>query len=277
MGRSRGKRRNSTQRSDASGIVLGSLTHVGMVRSSNQDAYCALLAPNAPQGSDALLAVADGMGGHQAGEVASTMAIQGLVQRLSNQGAGDATPVTEPRLPALLGDVISQVNAEVSQAALRPETRGMGTTLTAGLLLGETLFLEHVGDSRAYRWREGQLELLTRDDSLVQWLVTQGQLDPEEAFRHPLSNQLLAALDGRPEDPTTSSVVALQRGDRLLFCSDGLSGFLRTEQIAASLAAGRKAPEETRSLVEQVKALQQAEASLHIQSDNISVVLVQID
>ena len=131
-GRGKGRR-------DGTDLTLGSLTHVGMVRSANQDAYCAMLAPNAPLETDALLAVADGMGGHQAGEVASTMAIKGLVRHLSSPGVGDVTPLPGGGHANLLREVIEKVNVEVSQAALRPETRGMGTTQVHSLAVGRQM------------------------------------------------------------------------------------------------------------------------------------------
>ena len=117
-------------------VALGSLTHVGMVRSANQDAYGAILAPNTPPGIDALLAVADGMGGHQAGEVASAMAIQGLVRHLSPTDAQNVTPLPQGKQADSLGDILQQVNGEIFQAAQRPQTQGMGTTFTVAMISG---------------------------------------------------------------------------------------------------------------------------------------------
>ncbi len=157
------KKGHKSVRNTHSAITLGSLTHVGMKRSSNEDSYCALVGANSPPGTDALLAVADGMGGHQAGEVASALAIQGLVNRLSCEGRGETTPVGGPRYDAHLVRAVQEANAEIHRGAGRPECRGMGTTLTAALLVGSTLFVAHVGDSRAYLLRNGRLQQLTRD------------------------------------------------------------------------------------------------------------------
>ena len=150
MGRSKENRGSKGSKGDEVGVTLGSQTHVGMKRAANQDAYCAILAPSTPPGTDALLAVADGMGGHQAGEVASAMAIQGLVRRLSPQNAGGTTPLPKENRPAFLGGVVQQVNADIHQAGQRPETQGMGTTLTMALRAGSSLSIAHVGDSRVY-------------------------------------------------------------------------------------------------------------------------------
>ena len=235
MSRSKGNRRRKASRSDGAGLALGSLTHVGMARSSNQDAYCAILAPNAPLGTDALLAVADGMGGHQAGEVASTMAIRGLVRHLSSPGAEDVTPLPGGGHANLLREVMERVNAEVHQAAARPETRGMGTTLTVTLLAGSSLTIGHVGDSRVYLQRNGQLRQLSKDHSWVAEEVARGALTPEEARTHRRRNILMRAMGTAPRVEVDTLVAEVEEGDTLLLCSDGLHSLVTDGEIAHML------------------------------------------
>ncbi|MFC1935201.1 Stp1/IreP family PP2C-type Ser/Thr phosphatase [Chloroflexota bacterium] len=239
-----------------------------MTRSSNQDAYCAILAPNAPSGVDALLAVADGMGGHQAGEVASTMAIQGLVQRLSNQGPGEESPTPGDRHAALLSEVIQQVNAEVHQAASQPETRGMGSTLTVALLAGSSLAIGHVGDSRAYLLRNGQLQQLTRDHSWVAEEVARGALTPEEARTHRRRNLVTRAIGTSPQITVDVIALDMEVGDTLLLCSDGLHSLVVDEEIAGILTE-QSPSSAAQTLVDRANALGG--------KDNITVVIARVE
>ena len=211
-------------------LVLGSLTHVGMVREVNQDSFCALLAPNAPLGADALLAVADGMGGHAAGDVASRLAIQQLVASLSapsGNSAGDASG-NEDRLR----EAVALGNSKVFQASEKPEYHGMGTTMTAALITGDTANLVQVGDSRAYLLRDGEFKQITRDHNWVAEQVAAGALTPEEAKTHPRRNVLTRAVGTGPGVDMDSGAVTLKDGDVLLLCSDGLHGLVRDEEMA---------------------------------------------
>ena len=250
-------------------IKLGSLTHVGMVRSANQDAYCALLAPNAPAGTDALLAVADGMGGHKAGEVASTIAIHELKKRLSEEfGKKGTSSIDEQQRATVLGDVIQQVNAEVHRAAATPETQGMGTTLTAAIVSGSTLTLGHVGDSRAYLWRSGQLHQISNDHSWVAEEVAKGALPAEALRSHPQRNILTRAIGTAPKVEVDLRMTSLQEGDVLLLCSDGLHGLVDDEEMARTLA--EQSPDSAaKTMVERANALGG--------NDNITIVLARMD
>ncbi|MFQ6026213.1 MAG: Stp1/IreP family PP2C-type Ser/Thr phosphatase [Dehalococcoidia bacterium] len=207
-----------------------------MKRSSNQDAHCALLGPNAPPGTDALIVVADGMGGHQAGEIASNLAIQGLLRRLSRPDGGEHTIPGPSRMDSVLAKIVRDVNEEVNRGAGRPETRGMGTTLTAGILLGNRLFLAHVGDSRGYLFRNRQLKQLTRDHSWVAEEVARGALTPQQAQEHPRRNILTRALGVSPSVEVDHGGIEVQEGDVFLICSDGLHGLVSDEAIAQTLA-----------------------------------------
>ncbi len=249
-------------------ITLGSLTHVGMTRSANQDAYSAILAPNAPPGTDALLAVADGMGGHQAGEVASAMAIQGLAQRHSPRGTGNVTPMPQQNWSAFLGDVIQQLNAEIFQAGKQPQTQGMGTTLTVALLAGSSLAVAHVGDSRLYLLRNGRLQQLSKDHSWVAEEVARGAFTPEEARTHPRRNILTQALGTTPTVQVDTSDVPIQEGDTLLLCSDGLHSLVTDQEIAQILAS--ESPQAaSQALVDRANSLGG--------NDNVTVIVARLE
>ncbi len=268
MSHSSGKGRDKASGGEGAALTLGSLTHVGMTRSANQDAYCAILAPNAPLGVEALLAVADGRGGHQAGEVASGMAIRGLVRLLSSQGDRETNPIGGGRLPGILGEVIQQVNGEVNQAAGRPETRGMGSTLTVALVAGSSMVLGHVGDSRAYLLRNGQMRQVSQDHSWVAEEVARGALSPEEARTHRRRNILTRAMGVAPRVEVDTLVTEVEEGDTLLLCSDGLHSLVTDEEIARVL--GEKAPQPAcQALVDRANAMGG--------NDNITVVVVRVD
>jgi protein phosphatase len=190
----------------------------GLIRGNNQDSVYA---------GPRLLAVADGMGGHAAGDVASKVVIAAL------EHLDDDTPS---------GDLLQQLREAVFDGSehLReviresPQLEGMGTTLTAILFAGGRLGLCHVGDSRAYLVRDGQLSQITHDDTFVQTLIDDGRITPEEANSHPQRSLLLRALNGQEVEPDLSMREA-RAGDRYLLCSDGLSGVVSEETLAEAL------------------------------------------
>ena len=197
-------------------LVAGVATDVGRVREGNEDAY--LIEPP-------LYAVADGMGGAKAGEVASQLALQ-TVAELQRSGG------------ARLEDEVVAANTVVhARAGEDPRFAGMGTTLTAAVASAEALHLAHVGDSRAYLHRAGALRQLTRDHTLVDRMVQAGEISREEADVHPHRNVLLRALGTEPSVDVESLDVGLLEGDRVLLCSDGLTTMVTEEQIAAILEA----------------------------------------
>ena len=210
----------------ASSLTLGSLTHVGMKRAANEDSHCALVGINAPPGSDALLAVADGMGGHAAGEVASAMAIQGIRSRLSRDGLGEAAQPGPADYERLMKQAVQDLNSEVRTAAEQPATLGMGTTLTAALILGPLVIISHVGDSRAYLFRSGRMQQLSRDHSWVAEEVARGAITESEAREHPRRNILTRALGVATDVEVDTSASELEEGDVLRLCSDGLHGLV---------------------------------------------------
>lgn len=197
---------------------LAEASHEGRVRDHNEDR--ALAGPD-------VIAVADGMGGASAGEVAADMA----VERVASLGA----PVTGTEL----ADAIERANAEIFAAAgADPAKAGMGTTITAGAIEDGTLEVAHVGDSRAYLWRDGDLEQVTNDHSVVAELVRRGTLTPEEASRHPHRNVITRALGAEEQVEVDRMSLDLRPGDVVLLCSDGLTGHLSDDQIVTVLREG---------------------------------------
>jgi serine/threonine protein phosphatase PrpC len=190
----------------------------GLVRSNNQDSVYA---------GPRLLALADGMGGHAAGEVASKVVIASLAP-LDDDEPGDD-------LLSQLRESVQQGNSAIAElVANDPDLDGMGTTLTAVLFSGSKLGLVHVGDSRAYLFRNGQLTQITRDDSFVNELLEQGRITEEEAATHPQRSLLLKALTGHEVEPSLT-VREARAGDRYLLCSDGLSGMVSNETLTETI------------------------------------------
>src|SRR5918992_2284508 len=190
----------------------------GLIRDGNQDSVYA---------GPRLLAVADGMGGMAAGDVASNIVI-GAIAPLDEDVPGDA-------LVDALRHAVSAANQQLRATVdANPHLEGMGTTLTATLFSGSKIGMVHIGDSRAYLLRDGEFSQITKDDTYVQMLVDEGRISAEEASSHPQRSLLTRALDGRDAEPEYS-VREVRAGDRYLLCSDGLSGVVSGETIAATL------------------------------------------
>jgi serine/threonine protein phosphatase PrpC len=193
-------------------------TEVGLVRGSNQDSMFA---------GDRLLAVADGMGGMAAGDVASRLAIEAMGP-LDEEFAGND-------LLTALRTAVSDANRRIrDEVEADPAKLGMGTTLTAILFSGDRIGLVHIGDSRAYLLRGEEFGQITRDDTYVQLLVEEGRITLDEAASHPQRSLVSRVLQGQPTDPVYS-VTAARAGDRYLLCSDGLSSVLRAETIEEAM------------------------------------------
>jgi protein phosphatase len=197
---------------------------VGLVRQNNQDSGYA--GPH-------LLVIADGMGGHAGGDVASSLAI-GELAPLDGEshGSDDALAHLERAVRSAHAELLARVEEE-------PQLAGMGTTVTALLRAGNRLALAHIGDSRAYLLRDGVLAQITKDHTFVQTLVDDGRLTPEEAEHHPQRSVLMRVLSDIVEDPEPDFSMRESRvGDRYLLCSDGLSGVVSFETLQETLAAG---------------------------------------
>ncbi len=201
-------------------LALRYLAHseIGLVRKNNQDSAYA---------SPTMLMVADGMGGAAAGDLASAIAISQLAQ------ADAAHPTGDAMLPAAEA-AISRASAVISDlVATDPSLDGMGSTVCGVIFDGEQLALANVGDSRAYRYRDGQLARLSRDHSWVQSLIDEGRITEAEALEHPHRSLILKVVNGQPQHTPDLELVDVAAGDRLLICSDGLCGMVTDEVIAA--------------------------------------------
>jgi PPM family protein phosphatase len=229
---------------------VAGLTDTGRKRRRNEDAYVV---------QTPLFAVADGMGGPQAGEVASRLAAAAL-EESSIGGSG------ERKVAQLIQEANRRVHAAATEDAARA---GMGTTMTVALVEDGTVAIGHVGDSRAYRWREGGLEQLTEDHSLVGELLRSGKLSPEEARIHPQRNVITRAVGNDPDVDVDTYTIETRTGDVFLLCSDGLFSMVDDEQISATLLKHRDDLDTAvRTLVQQ--ALEGGG------EDNITVVAFQI-
>jgi protein phosphatase len=194
-------------------------TDVGLRRSSNQDSGYA--------GSH-LIAVADGMGGAAAGDLASATAMN--IVRTLDREVGDDDP------QALLLQAVRDANRRLGEiAAADPSVEGMGTTLEAMLWTGEKFVTAHIGDSRTYRLRDGELTQLSHDHSFVQSLVDEGRITPEEARVHPHRSLIQRVMIGRPDNDPDIATVEGRAGDRYLLCSDGLTDMVTDADIAPAL------------------------------------------
>ncbi len=203
-----------------------SRTHVGLVRENNEDA----LLVREPY----LFAVADGMGGYAAGEIASRSTIKAFEAATHSLRHEQG----EQSIRATMLEAFDKANTHVYKMAVSNDAyTGMGTTMTALYLPGDgTACCCHVGDSRLYLYREHKLRQLTRDHTLVEDLHAQGKITAEEAFVHPQRHILLRALGVYEQVQADFFTFSLQEGDRLLLCSDGLSDMLREDEISAILA-----------------------------------------
>jgi PPM family protein phosphatase len=207
---------------------------VGLVREGNEDSAYA---------GPRLLAVADGMGGHAAGEVASALTIASMAGLDSSQPGGD--------MLTALSSAVTTANTRLQEKILaNPAVEGMGTTLTALLWSDGHAAVCHIGDSRGYLLREGELYQITHDHTLVQSLVDEGRISADDVSTHPQRSLLLRALDGRSVAEPDLSVHEGQLGDRYLLCSDGLSGVVSDETLRDTLSAFEDPDAATRQLID---------------------------
>jgi serine/threonine protein phosphatase PrpC len=234
-------------------VRVGARTDVGRVREGNEDSYMV---------HDPLYAVADGMGGHQGGEVASSTALEHL-ERIAEE------PISEDSGSARLADVVREANRVVyEKAAGDPGLSGMGTTLTAVVAAGPLIHLAHVGDSRAYLLRHGELSLLTEDHTVVNRLVREGRITPQEAEIHPQRSILMRALGVDEQIDVDEATHEVRAGDRLLLCSDGLTGMVGESEILAILG-GEEDPQ--RAADRLVEVANEAGGA-----DNITAVVIDV-
>ena len=237
-------------------IVWGAATHVGMLRQSNEDAFAA---------QADMFVVADGMGGHNAGEVASALAVKGMRDAAASGFASAESVVA----------AINAANAAIHLASGGPsDQRGMGTTLTAVVPLAATasepqrMVVANVGDSRVYLWRGGELKQVSADHSYVQELLSEGFISAAEARVHPRRNIVTRALGIEGDVSADSWTLPMLVGDRYVLCSDGLVDEVDDEQIASILRASSDAQLAADTLV--------AAANANGGRDNVTVVVVDV-
>ena len=233
-------------------------TDVGVVRSGNEDNY--LMMPDR-----ALFIVADGMGGHAAGEVASEMAVRIITQQL-----GEVRGLGEVEAAERIREAIREANALIFDRTLTEhDKRGMGTTATALQLMGPRYLIGQVGDSRAYLLREGRLVQLTKDHSYVQEQVDSGYLSPEEARTHPYSNVITRCVGANEDVVPDTYIGTLHPGDLFLLASDGLTGMIDDPRLQELLDSSPEPQELTDLLITEANRL----GGL----DNITVIVVRVD
>ena len=232
-------------------------THVGMRRQANEDRYA--IVPEL-----GLYLVADGMGGHKAGQVASQLAAEGSIRAI------DALQGASVSLAERLRHAVSCANREIFTAAqAKPELSGMGTTFVGMLFGGERLALAHVGDSRAYLLRQGRLRGLTDDHSIVGELLRRHEISEADAAQHPHRHVLTRALGVRPRTEPDLAEMTPQEGDVFILCSDGLTGHVDDGEIAERVGAQEDLQAAANDLVDAANA----EGG----QDNITVLLVRYE
>lgn len=264
-------------------------THPGQVYQINQDKVFAAIRPAGQGKSGGLFIVADGMGGHQAGEIASEIAVQTLRQELAwfleNNEMEDTRP-SKPRtghttvldgtadMPMMhrLRIAIERANQSIAgYSQNNPDEAGnLGTTITCALIDEDTAVIANVGDSRTYVLRDNQLRQVTEDHSYVAQLVREGQLALQDVFTHPRRNVITRSLGNRPDVEVDVWVETLQDGDRLLLCSDGLWEMVHDPSTIAEIVGASDSPKST---VEQLIIAANRGGGM----DNIGVVVVHVE
>lgn len=231
------------------------MTHVGLVRKENEDNF--LVYPER-----GIFAVADGMGGHVGGQIASSLAVQVLDRELAQ--------VHFSLHPAdLLHNALLRANDVIFQRGQEPQLHGMGTTLTAAVLYGERLFIAHIGDSRAYLCRQGKITQLTQDHSLVNELFQNGGITHAEAQNHPQRNILTRALGTQSAPLIDDFSLPVHPGDYLLLSTDGLHNHVQPEDLESILVQPNAPDDKLRQMVKMALA--------RGGSDNVTVVLVKYE
>jgi len=252
------------------------LTDPGMLRENNEDSSF-VLETSLPAKRDMLslgiYIVADGMGGHRAGEIASQMAVRIISDTLLERFK-ETDYVKSPSL--LIKEAFKKANAEIyASASGNPQMSSMGTTVTLGLRLDDRLYLGHVGDSRAYLIRKGEIKQLTEDHSVVAQLLRAGMITPAEAKTHPDQGKIFRCLGNADEVAVDTysqrgkkDNLILQNGDSLIFCTDGLTIHVTDDEILGCVQKGNDAKSTCRDLI--------LMANLRGGEDNISLIVVKV-
>lgn len=239
-------------------ITCAGRTDVGIIRSGNEDNF--LMLPDR-----GIFVVADGMGGHAAGEVASEMAV-----RIIGRELGSLKGLADEAVAERVRTAIRTANQSIFERTLTEhDKRGMGTTVTSLVLFGTRFLIGQVGDSRCYVLRDGRFTQVTKDHSYVQEQVDAGYLTPEQARTHPYSNVITRCVGANADVMPDVYVGGVHPGDHFLLASDGLTGMLEDPQLAEVLASGRPPEEQVNQLIE--------DANRRGGLDNITAIVVRID
>lgn len=233
-------------------------TDVGRIREVNQDyIFCSM----EPVGKlPNLFLVADGMGGHKAGDLASRYTVETLIKSIENSSSDN--PIT------IINDAIVEANRKLLEKAAESEQySGMGTTLVVCTIIGESMYVANVGDSRLYLY-DGRLSQITRDHSLVAEMVALGKLGRDEARRHEKKNVITRAIGGSKEVMADFFEAELTAGNRIIMCSDGLSNMVEDEEIEQVLASDMTIEDKTKQLL--------GRANENGGKDNIAVVIIEL-
>lgn len=251
-------------------MIFAGVSNIGLKRANNEDAFY-----TPKDGERNIMIVADGMGGHNAGEIASDAAVKTVADFL-NQCAVEEL---QKRPEILMEAAISRANVLIkSLSRTREEYLGMGTTLTAVLFINGRAVIGHVGDSRGYHYTDGALQCITTDHSLVQELLDMGEITDKEAAQHPQRNVITRALGVHYEVGVDVFNIPFTKGDVLLLCSDGLTGHLSDEEIERLIACRKmKGDCLSQQTLDEICRLMLHAALKRGGADNITVVLAHED
>ena len=257
-------------------VIVYGITDVGSVRTNNEDTFLLaelttgtigllpeILTHQIREGGS-LFVVSDGMGGAEAGEVASRIVVEQMRDELT------AISHTHVSVEDAVREAVERVNLAIwTEAQQNPKCKGMGATLAAAWIRGTDAFITGVGDSRVYLLRSGKMRQITRDQSMVESLVEVGMIDRAEAEQHPQRNVILQAMGARPEVVVAIERCELRRGDFLLLCSDGLSGKITAEEMRDCILTTATLAEACHRMVHLAKA--------RGGEDNITVIVAEFD
>ncbi len=236
-----------------------SLSDLGKTRPNNED-----FATTELYNDYAILILADGMGGHSGGEIASDIAVKSAMEYIKSKLEKN---LSSKEILSVLREAVKKANEEVYKASENDkELFGMGTTIDICVIKEKDVFIAHVGDSRVYKiTKKGEIEKITRDHSLVEYMVETGAITPEEAAHHPQKNIITRALGTNPLVEADTFTTQIDKSDKLLLCTDGLTNMVEEERIADLLSQSKSPDSAAKSLVE--------EANKKGGTDNITVIV----
>ncbi len=238
-------------------MVYSAATDTGRMRAQNQDAA---FASDAPVGClPSLFVVADGMGGHQAGDYASRRAVETIRQVLEEHASGEPVQAMSEAITTANGTIYQEAKSDRSKA-------GMGTTMVAAVIGGDQLSVANVGDSRLYLFRDGLLRQITQDHSVVEEMVRKGEMAKDRARNHPKRSMITRAVGAEPKVRIDFFDETVEKGDLVLMCTDGLTGMVEDDEIARVLSGEGSVEAKVRELIDK--------ANENGGADNITVIII---